>query len=503
MIRLIHGYIRLLLSLPIFMMFGALEIGHTSQNWDPPAIDVFPDHNAVAPHGEQLPSMLEAGRKLFVTRFTLADGAGRPGATGDSKPTVRDPRLGNAFTRAAGLDANSCAGCHNQPVTGGSGDFAVNVFVGAQFSDPPTQSISTNVTSERNTIGLFGAGAIEMLAREMTEDLQAQKIAALERARVQNQNVPVSLETKGVHFGTIVAKPNGSYDASRLQGVDADLVIKPFAAKGVVISLREFTINALNHHHGIQALERFGWERTGRRDFDEDGVEVEFTVGQTSALTLFQASLPAPLRALPRDEQQASQLRRGEEAFIQVGCASCHIPALPLRGNTFSEPNPYNRPGNLLPEDVVAPILMPLPLNAANEGGVYKGANGVIYVAAFMDLKRHRICDEHDPFFCNERLRQDFVPTDTFITSKLWDVGSSMPFGHRGDCTTVSEAILHHSAEAKASRDAFLQLDDASKSALIRFLLSLSVPLLDPLHPITSTQSLKIEGREPCLRCRL
>lgn len=495
-IRSLPKSVQFLPSLAILMMFGVLERGHASQNWDPPAIDVFPDHNEVALHSEQLPNMLAAGRKLFVTRFNLADGAGRPSATGDSKPTVRDPRLGNTFTRAAGLDANSCAGCHNQPVTGGSGDFAVNVFVGAQFSDPPTQSISTDVTSERNTIGLFGAGAIEMLAREMTEDLQAQKIAALERARVQNQDVPVSLETKGVHFGTIVAKPNGSYDASRLQGIDADLVIKPFAAKGVVISLREFTINALNHHDGIQALERFGWERTGRRDFDEDGVDVEFTVGQTSALTLFQASLPAPLRTLPRDEQQASQLRRGEEAFIQVGCASCHIPALPLRGNTFSEPNPYNRPGNLLPEDVMAPILMPLPLNAAKEGGVYKGAGGVTYVAAYTDLKRHRICDEDDPFFCNERLRQDFVPTDTFITSKLWDVGSSMPFGHRGDCTTVSEAILHHSAEAKASRDAFLQLDDETKRALISFLLSLAVPALDVHNPTISIQSLEVEGRK-------
>lgn len=36
------------------------------------------------------------------------------------------------------------------------------------------------------------------------------------------------------------------------------LVIRPFHQAGRVVSLREFSNNAFNHHHGIQSSERFG-----------------------------------------------------------------------------------------------------------------------------------------------------------------------------------------------------------------------------------------------------
>jgi len=445
-----------------------LSLGASSgraQVWDPPAVRVHPTHDSRASE-----DLVRAGRELFETRFNLRDGAGRPGATGDSKPTIR-PVSHSTFIRTSGPDANSCAGCHNQPQVGGSGDFAVNVFVGAQFRDPPTPLISSEVTSERNTIGLFGAGAVEMLAVEMTRELHEQRQGALQRARAGGGPVEVALRAKGIGFGRLVARPDGTLDARRIEGVDADLVIKPFGAKGVVISLREFTINALNQHHGIQAVERFGWERTGLRDFDGDGVELEFSVGQVTALTLFQAALPPPRRALPASPREAERRDRGERLFRSVGCSGCHVPELALDTRDFVEPNLHNRPGNLSPRDSEGSIRWPLPLGDA----IRPGPDGRLLVAAFTDLKRHRICDGADPFFCNERLRQDNVPTDEFITAKLWDVGTSAPYGHRGDCTTVSEAIRHHSAEARPSRDRFLDLPEQDKSALIEFLLSLGV----------------------------
>ena len=143
--------------------------------------------------------------------------------------------------------------------------------------------------------------------------LLLQQRSALAIARARGEDVEVGLTAKGVSFGWIVARPDGTFDASRLEGVDPDLIIKPFGAKGVVISLREFTINALNQHHGIQAIERFGWERTGRRDFDEDGVEVEFTIGHVSALTLFQAALPPP-----RPRKPGGEVERAVAAFPEA-----------------------------------------------------------------------------------------------------------------------------------------------------------------------------------------
>ena len=62
-----------------------------------------------------------------------------------------------------------------------------------------------------------------------------------------------------------------------------------------------------------------------------------------------------------------------------------------------------------------------------------------------------------------------------FITRKLWDVGNSAPYGHRGDLTTITEAILMHGGEARASRDAFDGLFIEDRAALVSFLKTLQV----------------------------
>lgn len=126
-----------------------------------------------------------------------------------------------------------------------------------------------------------------------------------------------------------------------------------------------------------------------------------------------------------------------------------------------------------MPTDVGGQIAVPLSFSP--DSAVSKDATGQLSVAAYTDLKRHLICDEDDPFFCNEQRRQDFVPIDQFLTSKLWDAGTSAPYGHRGDLPTLSEAILHHSGEAKEVKRAFLSLPSDQKTAIISFLRSLKV----------------------------
>jgi CxxC motif-containing protein (DUF1111 family) len=83
--------------------------------------------------------------------------------------------------------------------------------------------------------------------------------------------------------------------------------------------------------------------------------------------------------------------------------------------------------------------------------------------------------DNQDTFFANEHLVQGGVPLDVFITRKLWDCGSSAPYGHRGDCSTVGEAIFHHAGEARSSRDQFMALPTNDQTAIIAFLNSLQV----------------------------
>jgi hypothetical protein len=112
-------------------------------------------------------------------------------------------------------------------------------------------------------------------------------------------------------------------------------------------------------------------------------------------------------------------------------------------------------------------------------------------VRAFTDLKRHDICDADYDHFANERVPQgsvvglalmdDFTEmpslrsTRQFLTRKLWDAGSSAPYGHRGDLTTLTEAIHFHGGEARVSRDAFFRMTEADQASVIEFLKTLQV----------------------------
>jgi hypothetical protein len=123
------------------------------------------------------------------------------------------------------------------------------------------------------------------------------------------------------------------------------LIIRPFHQASNVISLRQFTNNAFNHHHGIQSTERFGVDT----DPDGDGFVNELTRADVTAVTLFQAVLAVPGRVIPDEPEIESAVLVGERRFQQIGCTSCHVPSLPLdrQGWVFTEPNPYNPTGNL------------------------------------------------------------------------------------------------------------------------------------------------------------
>jgi hypothetical protein len=421
--------------------------------YDGPAITVFPAHDKIG-KSYPLQRAVADGKRLFMTRFNLADGAGRPFVTEHNFPTRRS-EPGPGFQRIAGPDANSCAGCHNQPKVGGSGDFAANVFAAApQFGLTLNASIDAMFVNERSTRSLWGIGGIEIAATEMSRELIGQRDAATRQAQRIGHNVEAKLSAKGVSFGSIVVTPEGDLDSNRLEGISPDLVIKPFNAKGTVVSIRDFTDVALNQHHGIESTEMFGVERTGFKDFDEDGVENEFSTGQTTALSLWQASLPAP-------DNRGFQKHAGFKLFKQIGCDSCHLPALRLQSNVFNEPNEFNREGVLAPADTSNHIRMPLPLTQDGTGYV---------IHAYTDLKRHVMCDDKRNYFCNERKKQDKVPLNEFMTPRLWDLHTRAPYCHRGDCTSITEAIVAHGGEAGASADAFDALARSDKITLVQFL---------------------------------
>jgi hypothetical protein len=254
-----------------------------------------------------------------------------------------------------------------------------------------TESVDGAFSNERNTLAMMGAGPIEMLAREMTAELTAIREAALLQAQILGVAVTRPLSAKGVAFGSITVLPDGRVDPTAIEGVDWDLIVKPFHQKGAVVSLREFSNNAMNHHHGMQSVERFDLDT----DPDGDGVTNELTVGDITAVTVFQAQLNTPGRLLPASHARRAAAERGEQLFSAIRCAKCHVPAMVLNSPLFTEPNPYNpnSPDKNLQVSQVGRLISFDMTRDGPEPRLERLRDGRALVRAFTDLKRHDLND--------------------------------------------------------------------------------------------------------------
>ena len=96
-------------------------------------------------------------------------------------------------------------------------------------------------------------------------------------------------------------------------------------------------------------------------------------------------------------------------------------------------------------------------------------------VPLFGDLKRHKITDRRNEQLGNELLSQRFVERNIFLTAELWGVGSTAPYGHRNDFTTLDGIIRAHGGEAEASVKNYEKLDEDGRRELITFLQSLVI----------------------------
>ena len=450
---------------------------------DSPAISGHTSQQQINEGKLPLEEIVRRGEMLFTASFNTLDGAGRPETADiDRKNNISiintRPRheFPDNFNRISGPDANTCLECHTLPRMGGGGGNSTNVFVladrlaFANFDGGPGDNNQTHtlrtVGDERNSLGMFGSGWIELLAREMTVDLKSAAEEAINEAKRTRGNVAKDLVTKGISFGRITARPDATLDFSELEGVDNDLVIRPFQQKGVIVSLREFTVKAMNSHFGIQASEQF---RDGV-DFDRDGYFDELTRGDVTALVLFQAILPAPGQVLPDNPEARTAVKNGRELFSTVGCGVCHVPELRVNNPIFSEPSPFNPRGKLQPSDVNNPFKVDLTM-AGPGPHLKREPDGSVLVPVFTDLKRHKM----GSLLNNETLVQDGVPTDEWLTRKLWGFASEPPFLHHGRATLISEAILAHGGEAQISRDRFNALTDKQKDSVVEFLKTLQI----------------------------
>ncbi|MDH5575498.1 MAG: hypothetical protein OEY80_08460 [Nitrospirota bacterium] len=432
------------------------------------------------------------GLSVFATPFNLHDGLGDgsydPNETNRLAFGHRPSLQGNGqHLRVNGLDAQSCNECHTivsnrsrVPTLGlgGVGGVVQNAIIMPSMIDvsdssddrvlykdghnPDLKMVADGIADFNGRFAnppfLFGGGGVELVAKEMTEDLQ--KI--LETARTAPAGTVLPLNTHGVSFGTVTSQGGGNVDLD-VEGIGPEditnrrpeevLVVRPFGRKGENFSMRDFDRGAMQFHFGIQPVEVVG----EGNDEDGDGVSNEATVAEMSVLHIFDVTNPRPiLEPLGRDG------RAGERIFDQIGCGGCHIPSIHTRGRNLPLAFPEN---GQKPRDNVY-----LEINLV-KAGFQPATGGGVEVPMFSDLKRHAM----GPGLA-ETFEHGEIANDEFITARLWGIADTAPYLHDGRATTLSEAIKLHGGEAQAARDAFMALGERNRENLLTFLGKLRTP---------------------------
>ena len=409
-----------------------------------------------------------AGLEVFTRPVTTSEGYGdgpfelaeQPSSAPGNRPTLH----GNGTSlRINGLDAQSCNECHNivshdtVPPTlgiGGVGGLAQNVLIGGtqiDFLDSWRTGSGRDGSADfdgrfANPPFLFGGGGVELLAKEMTADLQD----LLKQARAALPGTITPLSTKGVSFGILVTAETGVVSLDHVEGIgfkdNADrkaedvLVVRPFGRKGEDFSMRDFGRDAMAFHFGLQPTEVVSYDT----DPDGDGVANELTDAAMTALHVFGVTNPPPVT-----EGLDPRARAGFRTFWRIGCSSCHRPFMRTRSRYLPLAHPE------VPHDPSENVYLQIDLV---EVGFSPAPDGGVYVPLFADLKRHDMGRG-----LAENALDTQIPNEEFTTARLWGVRDTAPYLHDGRALDLRSAIVAHGGEAESSRDLFLGLEQEAK----------------------------------------
>ena len=187
--------------------------------------------------------------------------------------------------------------------------------------------------------------------------------------------------------------------------------------KAQVPSLAEFARDAMTAELGMTVADVPGM--TFGATADDDGVaDPEIDAEDLEAIAFFMRQLAAPRGNSSDPLAEAA----GELLFDQVGCTGCHV------------------------TDFVT-----------DDG-----------IVAYTDLLLHQVAADGDG-----GIEDGGAEILEFRTPPLWGLPLTAPYMHDGRSFTVEHAIERHEAEAAASRDAYLALDEQGRADLLAFLASL------------------------------
>lgn len=352
------------------------------------------------------------GDRLFDVPFREADGLGplyiRASCSSCHDGAARGP---GTVSRLVQVDADGVTPTAGQPALPlGS---VVRPFSTGQAT-PLTAPARADVrVHTRAGIPVMGRGWMEAIA-----DSELERVAAEQSSR-----------TDGVSGRLNHVTWKSEYNPETLfhQHRPGDVVIGRFGLKARQPTLDDFAADALQGDMGLTSPLRPREVPNAEGILDDAKPGVDVTLAQTNALGDYVRLLSIP----PRAEVAA----RGQERFVEAGCAACHVPSLRTRAD------------------------YPIPQLA--------DANA----AVFTDLLVHDMGPE-----LADGLTDGEAGPREWRTAPLIGLRFLKAFLHDGRAADVETAIRLHGAEgseAAASVVAFQSLSEADRTSLLEFVSSL------------------------------
>lgn len=349
-----------------------------------------------------------------------------------------DEQFGRAFTRGSGLgpifNDRACASCHSGDGRGRPENALVRISRGSdpaldvggpQIQDraipgavpervPPGVDVSVRLPPP-----VFGVGLIEAIP---AEDI------------LENSD-PADEDGDGISGRpNFVTSPD--FVPASEPGGGAGPHLGRFGRKAQVAALLQQVVEAYHQDIGI-TTDFLPMENPNPQA--GQGAEGADAVADPELPAAIVAQNLAYIRMLapPSPGEMTEQRRRGAEVFSSVGCASCHVPEFttgrsPVRS---IEGRPVPLYSDLLLHDMGPGLADGRPDGEAT-GREWRTA----------------------PLW-GLRVMRDFLDGDAFLL-------------HDGRARSVEEAILLHGGEAQAVLDAFAELSDADRAALLDFVRS-------------------------------
>jgi len=372
-----------------------------------PVADIFVDNvGEPAPYAtpEQMASF-ERGFDLLLHRFSPEEG------------------LGPSF------NVVSCAACHEGPEIGGVGPRYRDFYLHGVDNGDGSTSLApdggvvksyavdgqtrpglmegANVQGKRSAMPIFGAGAI-------AEIFERSILANVDEEDTNGDGISGRANYNKGYLGRFGRKAQKATVEGFIRG--------PINNHGGITSdpLTKEQNDALPVDHSVELPWLYANEKTLGRLTDDDAVaDPELAPDEVFDIVTYSMLLGPP----KPDESPSEAAMRGKEAFAELGCESCHVPAL-------------------------------------------EGARGM--VPLYSDLLIH----DMGPELADGISMGDSMGSE-FRTQPLWGAILQRPYLHDGRADTLEQAIMMHGGEAASAQQAYASVSSETRADVVAFLESL------------------------------